>query len=153
MLSANELEDRASRLKGAGKYPEALAVRLELERVLAEANAPDRDQASNLNMIAYLGACIGRLSDAERAARKSLEIYAPVAKDSDAVLATYTGMLAAVLAESRKFDEAAEYGEKALSLFAQSGHNTEFMKRRQADVARTRNRDCTQPYLDIRNHR
>lgn len=37
MFSANELEDQASRLKGAGKYPEAIAVRLELEGVLAEA--------------------------------------------------------------------------------------------------------------------
>jgi tetratricopeptide (TPR) repeat protein len=142
-----ELEKQARQLKQAGRYSDALLLRLEFERRQIEAETPNRDRARNLNWIAYLAVQTDRFSVAARAARKCLELYAPTATANDPVLASYTFMLAAVLAEARQFDEAVAYGETAIRLFSESGHDAAFLEHRRADVARMRNGD-TQPYLE-----
>ena len=146
-LSPAGLEEQARRLKQAGHYPAALFLRLDLERRHIEAGTSNKDRARNLNWIAYLAVQTDRFSVAERAARKCLELYAPTAKASDPALATYTSMLAAALAEARQFDEAVEYGETAIRLFSESGHDDAIVQHRRADVARMRNGD-TRPYVE-----
>jgi hypothetical protein len=145
--SLPELKEQAQRLKRAGRNSDALFLRLELEQRQSEASMAARERACNLNVIANLAVRTDRFSIAERAARRCLEVYAPIARELDPALATYTGMLAAVLAEARQFDEAVEYGERAIRLFTESGHDARFLDYRKADIARMRNRDA-QPYIE-----
>jgi hypothetical protein len=147
MSTLSELEVQARDLKNADRYSEAFAVRLRLEQLHVEGNSPVRDQIGNLNWLAYLGVHTGNLADAERAARKCLDLYRAVAGAADEKLATYTMMLSAVLAEAGKFSEAARTGDVAVELFVASGHDAEFVQQRRADVTRMRRGEPTR-YLD-----
>lgn len=140
-----DLTRQASVLKQNEDYPAALELRLELEELLAEASADE--QARNSNWIAYLGAHTGRLELAERAARKTLLLYRTAHSEADATLATYTFMLAAVLATAGKFSEAVEYGEQGVVLFRATGHDHQFVENRCADVERMRSQEHGS-YLD-----
>lgn len=142
-----DLEEEAQRLKGAYDYSGALQARLKLEQLHRQFNEPPVQQSKNLNFIAFLGVHTRNLDEAERAARLCLELYRAVAEKKDEKLATYIMMLAAVLAENRKFEEAVIFGEEAVALFARNhGDNDSFVQYRKRDVERMRNKD-TRPYL------
>lgn len=139
---------QAEELKQQHKYADALRLRLELERLYEREDAGPVEQSLNLNWIAFLGVHSRDLAEAERAARKCVEIYRPVATHRDQHLATYLFMLATVLAEKREFDEAIVPGEEALALFAQFlGESNSFVQYRRKDIERMRQKD-TQPYVE-----
>lgn len=143
-----DLEKRSFDLKISGDYSGALQLRLELELLHSQLNSNPSRQSRNLNQIAYLGVHLGKLREAERAAGRCLEIYRPISVAPDETLATYLFMLAAVLAESGKFDEAVSVGEEAVAIFAERhGEDSSFVQFRKKDIMRMRNKD-TAPYLD-----
>jgi tetratricopeptide (TPR) repeat protein len=143
-----DIKSEAGRLKMKGRFVDALRLRLQLEELYERHAIGAVEQSLNLNWIASLAVRTGNLDEAERAARKCLEIYRPVATDRDNRLATYLCMLSAVLAERREFDEAVTRGEEAVVLFAQiHGENSSFVQYRRVDIDRMRRKD-TRPYLD-----
>jgi hypothetical protein len=143
-----EIQQEAARLKMQRRFADALCLRLQLEQLYEQHGVGAKEQASNLNWIASLGVRAGNLEEAERVARKCVEIYRPVSTERDQLLATYISMLSAVLAEKREFDEAVTHGDEAVALFARIlGENDSFVQYRRMDVERMRRRD-TGPYLD-----
>lgn len=142
------LERKAYALKDAGDYPGALALRLRLEQMQSQSDESPTVRALNLNYIAYLGVHTGNLIEAEAAARRCLEFYKPIEKADNERLATYLMMLASVLAEARKFEEAVIYGEQALKAFAYNHKdNDRFLQDTRKRVERMRNKGAG-PYLD-----
>jgi len=146
--TAREVEDEARELKWNGNLTGALVLRKRLELMLNRVNAPAARQATNLNWRAFLAICVGDLSEAERAARRTLLLYRPVAGDRDERLATYVMMLACALAERRKFSEATAHAEEAIAMFRRHhGADSQFVKDREAAIARMRIQD-THHYIE-----
>jgi 2'-5' RNA ligase len=147
--SLAEIRKQAEDLKRARKFAEALQLRLELEGLYEQEGVNTLQQSLNLNWIAFLGVHSGNLAEAERAARKCLEVYCPTASVHDQeTLATYHMMLSCVLAELRKFEEAVAEGEQALVLFSHfHGEGDSFVQFRKMDIERMRKKDSA-PYLD-----
>jgi hypothetical protein len=147
--SPDDLERQAQELKCVHRdYAGALRLRLELERLHGQTGGSVTRQARNLNMMARVAVHAGAFGEAERAARKCLELYRPLAIGSDERLATYLMMLAVVLAEAGKFGEAVVHGERAVAIFtANHGERDSFVADRRRDIERMRAED-TPPYLD-----
>jgi hypothetical protein len=146
---AEDLERQAQNLKWVQRdYVGALHLRLELERLHGRTGASVTQQVKNLNMMAHVAVHAGALGEAERAARKCLELYGPLATDNDERLATYLMMLACVLAERGKFEEAVVHGEQAVAIFrVNHGEQDSFVAYRKLDIERMRAKDC-HPCLD-----
>lgn len=152
---ARELVNNAREMKHRGKYEEALAFRLEAERLYDRMGATTLERVNNLNFIAYLAACVDDPAEAVCAAEKCLAIYGNVSDRRDDVRATsgerratYLSMMCFVLAEAGRFEEAIPYGEAALSIFiANHGPDNDFVRDRAADVECMRRREKRE-YLD-----
>lgn len=135
------IDCRARDFKFYGRFEEALCARLTLEKAYERSGTERTFQAANLNWIACLAMQLNRRSTAERAARKCVEIYSPICTPNDEKLATYYSMLAAVLAESLKFEEAVDFYKKSIDIFENNhGSDSEFVRDRKSDLN------------DIRNH-
>ena len=145
MQTADDIEDSARQHKQTGDFENALELRLRLEQLIADCDA---DRASrNYNWIAFLAVHTGDLQSAVRAARQSLELYSPLVDQPDPRLATYTFMLACVLASAGQFDEAVSYGERGIELYETTGHDPSYVVFCRRDVARMRERESG-VYLD-----
>jgi len=143
-----DLEKEAQDLKEAGDYFGALRLRLKLEQKHQQINECQTQQSRNLNYIAFLAIHTGNVNEAERAARRCLELYRPIAKTHDEKLATYVMMLACVLAESRKFEEAVTIGEEGVAMYAKIlGKSNSYVQDCEKRIERMRHND-TRPYLD-----
>ena len=142
-----ELEMSATHHKTIGKPRESYTYRLKLEKLYDKLPGYAGERVENLKYLAVLAVYCNELEQAERAARKCLELYLPHAKDLE-LLATFRWMLAVVLAENRKFDEAVPYGMQALVHYIQAhGERSLFAKTCQRDLERMKNKDAGQ-YLD-----
>ena len=130
------------------KYADALRLRLEIEQRKDQTQTGPAEQAKNLNWIAFLAVCAGDLEEAERAAKKCLEVYRIASSEKNEKYATYVMMLAMVLAESGKFDEAIAHGEEAVALFSQlHDEGDSFVEFRKHDIQRMRAKELP-PYLE-----
>jgi hypothetical protein len=147
--SSAQLREQAIRLNLENDRAGALRLRLELELRLNELGATVVEQTSNLSWIAFFAVCTGNLGEAERAARRCVDLYRPQARgDRDERWATYLMMLADILAEREKFEDAVPYAEAAVAIFAANhGEDSAFVQGRRRDVRRMRARDLGQ-YLD-----
>jgi tetratricopeptide (TPR) repeat protein len=140
---AQDLQSEARRLKAVGDYAGALRLRLQLERLHADGGASAVEQAKNLNQLAHVAVHTGAVQEAERAARKCVELYRPIALEHDETLATYMMMLSVVLAIAGKFEEAVRYGEEALETFKLNhGEHDSFVTDRKKDIERMRRREA-----------
>ena len=145
MQTADDIEDSARQHKNAGDFANALELRLQLEQLIADCDADRRSK--NYNWIAFLAVHTGDLQNAVHAARQSLELYSSLVDEPDPRLATYTFMLACVLASAGQFDEAILHGDRGIELYEKTGHNPNYVSYRRRDVARMREREsCV--YLD-----
>jgi len=141
------MEKQAQYLKSGGNCADALQLRLALERLYDQDGGAIADQSRNLNYIAFIAILLGDAFEAERAARKCVQLYRSSPSDYEE-LATYVMMLSSVLAEGRRFDEAAGYGEEALQLFSRLfGETNSFVQARKADVEDMRHQTI-RPYID-----
>ena len=139
MQTIEKLEAAACEKKQAGDYAGALQDRLALEHLLIDTESYCR--AINYNWIAFLSVHTGQLVDAERAARLSLALHSESTLTLDARLATYTFMLACVLATAGNYDEAMIYGDRGIELYHETGHDSEYVSCRQRAVERMNNRE------------
>lgn len=145
MQTADDIEDSARQHKQNGDFATALELRLRSEQLIADCDADRRSK--NYNWIAFLGVHTGDLENAVRAARQSLELYSPLVAQPDGRLATYTFMLACVLASAGHFDEAIVYGDHGVELYEKTGHDPSYVAYCRRDVARMR--ECESGvYLD-----
>ena len=132
---------QASTAKHERRFRDALRLRVELDALLTSIDAPLAERCSNLNMMAFLGLQIGDYATAERAARSCVELYQCVDEKKSESWATYLSMLASVLAETSRFDEAAGYEERALEIFEQNhGSASDFVKIVAAHLERMRSK-------------
>lgn len=146
--STAQLREQAIRLNLEGDRAGALRLRLELEQRLQELGATVGEQTSNFNWIAFFAVCTGDLGEAERAAKECVELYRPRAGDRDEKWATYLMMLADILAERGKFEDAVPHAEAAVAIFAANhGEDSAFVQGCRRDLRRMRSRDGGQ-YLD-----
>jgi len=144
-----EMQERARQLKATGDTAGALRIRKQLEEGLSWCGAEPLVQANNLNQIAFLEMCARNLAGAERAARRCLEIYSPVAREVAERIATYKWMLAGVLAESQKFEEASRMAGEAIEIFAKNhGYDDGFVVDRRTDLEAMRNGQVRE-YIDV----
>lgn len=97
------------KLKYAFRLAEALEVFLRLEKIQEESEPDVGRRALHLNRIASVALRLHRYPEAERAARKCVEIHLAAGLPIDTRYATYLGMLAGVLAERGKLDEAVPF--------------------------------------------
>lgn len=111
--------EEGSRLKDARQRAEALELWLQLEKIQDEHEPDARQRCLHLNRIAYLSLCCSRWAEAERAARKCVELYRSAELPFLKGLPTYLSMLAGVLAERGKFDEAVPFQREANELHKQ----------------------------------
>ena len=136
MDTADDLIHHAQTRKFAGDYAGALQLRLQAEQLLA--SAPAEAQASNYNMISFLAVNLRDLVEAERAARRALELYTATTDVPDWISATYTFMLASILATAGRFEEAVPIGETAIDMFVATDHNATFVDARRAELQHMR---------------
>lgn len=144
-----EMVRKATQLKLTGDYAGALSLRLELEQLHDKSNVSVEKRTANLNLIAFLAVHSGKLVEAERAARKCLGLYRPVTDAHNEKLSTYINMLACILAEEGRFEEAIANAEEAVVIFSDNhGENSTFVQYRRRDIERMRTKNTQQPYLD-----
>lgn len=143
-----DLQIRARAANLNRDHANALALRQEVERLQMAEGTVATDVAKNLNWIAFFAVCVGDLAEAERAARRCVEVFATVPNGASETMATYLSMLSGVLAESGKFGEAVLFGDRAVSIFAANhGDDSQFVKYGRLDVDRMR-REEPGPYVD-----
>ncbi|MCA9069941.1 MAG: tetratricopeptide repeat protein [Planctomycetaceae bacterium] len=134
------IDFKARENKSCGRFKEALQARRTLEKAYERYGADITTQVTNLNWIAYLAMQLDFLPEAERAARKCVEFYEPLATPYDEKLATYYSMLAAVLAESLLFSEAIKVYERAIAIFENKlGKDSDYVKDRKRVLQDMRN--------------
>ncbi len=139
---AKALEEQASELKRQGDFFAAYVTRSELDRLYQESQVDEAERARNLSLIAFLAVQVEEQTEAERTARESLALYRGVAEPDQGKLALYTMILACVLAEAGKFDEAIAIGEEAIRIYAAVyGADDEFVLDRKAAIQRMREGD------------
>jgi tetratricopeptide (TPR) repeat protein len=161
-----DLKSRGFDLKDQERYQDAIKSFRDVQGILDEEHASPKRKAMNLNYIAFLAYLARDLEQAEQAARDYLTTYEPFLSPGQDIrsvsipddphpaesLGTYYGMLAGILAERRKFEEAEPYAERSLECFLASGihnDNSPFILSRKGILSRIRNRD-TNPYFDKR---
>jgi|GEM_PF-3253444 len=113
----NEIEDEARRAKWTD-WKRALRLRLELDELLDQFSDKPARQANNLNQLAWLAAHCDDSDLAVWAAEKCVAIYSQIPDRSNSALATYLMMLASMLAEADRFEEAIPCAQSATALHA-----------------------------------
>ena len=144
----DQIESQASFHKVKGEFAEALRMRQDLEQLMISSGLDASKQATNLNYIAFLALCVGDFAEAERAARRTLEVYSDVSEPSSEKKATYLSMLSSVLAERGSFEDAVRFGEESVAIFeVNHPDGDDWVARWKCDIDRMRLHDPG-PYID-----
>lgn len=135
----SEAVRQAELLEQRGDHAAALSLLLKYEAAQSQTDRDPYEQAKSLNHIAYLAMLAKDLPQAERSARKCLEVFGPPATHRDEEYAAYLMMLASVLAEQQQFEQAIPLAEEALSHFSNAfGEKSRFVQDRKKDLDRLR---------------
>lgn len=116
MKQWRELKVLATRYRDDSDFSKAIAL-LE-EAVSLEGGAPPAELALMFNMLAALFLKCRNLECAEQAARESIKVEKELVEDGSEEFATYCVMLAKILCEQSRFQEASKWSETALLTFS-----------------------------------
>lgn len=113
-----ELSAKRSLLKGAGQFREAIPLQLEIIELLDEEKA-DRDRlamAHNMASVLYLRSKL--YSSAEWHGRQALAFHSDQSAKGHEALGAYNHVMAQILASRYEFEEAACFGDAAISEYS-----------------------------------
>lgn len=147
MSSSPRLRDllfQRSELKGAGRFREAIPFQLEIIELLEAERTTQNQLAGAHNMASVLYLRSKLYSSAEWHARRALALHVGDSVKDHEAFGTYNLVLAQILACRFEFDEAADYGQKAIAEFSIfHSPSDEFLERVLAEVESMRNKTWT----------
>lgn len=122
-----------------GDWEEKLRIRIQMHKCFSR-EKNERERTFNLAHVAIWHRRVGNCGKAIQVARRASEMNAGKMNASEA---TSYMLLAMILTECRKFEQAVPIAERALSLFESTGHDKDFLAARRSDLERMKQKDTT----------